>query len=138
PQEAFTLTVEQREKAIQAIKQAFADAKAYYIAKKAAAKSKSSATGSAGAKPEGAEGATGSASEKPQGSASAKPLSDTRGEAMIPLFERRVPLVIHADDISQIQPAVAFAAKENLKMILLGGYDALRCAELLKKHDVPV
>ncbi len=68
----------------------------------------------------------------------APPKVDTRWEAMIPLLERKLPLIIHADDITQIQPAVAFGAKENLRMIILGGYDAPRCAELLKKHDVPV
>ncbi len=132
PQEPVTLTAEQREKEIEVIKQAFADARAYYTAKKASAKPGS--TGGASGTQAGASastGATGSAS-------AAAPRTDTRWEAMIPLFERRVPLVIHADDISQIQPAVAFAAKENLRMILLGGYDAPRCAELLKKHEVPV
>jgi len=108
PNDPIKLSAERREKALQTIKEAFADARAYYTAKKAGAKN---------------------------GSA---PKVDTRWEAMIPLFERKLPLVIHADDITQIQPAVAFGAKENLRMIILGGYDALRCAELLKKHDVPV
>jgi imidazolonepropionase-like amidohydrolase len=125
PNDPVKLSADRREKAIQAIKDAFADARAYYTAKKAAKNGKPS--GATGSPP----GATGSAS-------AAAPKTDTRWEAMIPLFERKLPLIIHADDIQQIQPAIAFGAKENLRMILLGGYDALRCAELLKKHDVPV
>jgi imidazolonepropionase-like amidohydrolase len=117
PNEPIMLSIEKREKAVQQIKEAFADARAYYTAKRA------------GTKDGREKGATGSASATKV---------DTRWEAMVPLFERKLRLVIHADDITQIQPAVAFGAKENLRMILLGGYDAPRCADLLKKHDVPV
>jgi imidazolonepropionase-like amidohydrolase len=126
PNDPVKLSADKRQKAVQSIKDAFADAKAYYVAKKAA--SKAVPPGKSGVPRRGAEGATGSSDLK----------TDTRWEAMIPLFDRKLPLIIHADDIQQIQPAVAFAAKENLRMILLGGYDALRCADLLKKHDVPV
>jgi hypothetical protein len=46
-----------------------------------------------------------------------------------------MPLVIDADDLQQIQAAVAFAAEQQLKRIIIhGGYDAPLCAELLKKH----
>jgi len=63
---------------------------------------------------------------------------DVRFQAMIPVLKRQVPLMVHADEIQQIQAAVAFALRERVKIILLGGYDAPRCAELLVKHDIPV
>ncbi len=47
-------------------------------------------------------------------------------------------MIVDADEIQQIQACVAWAAKQKLKMILWGGYDAPHCLELLKKHDVPV
>jgi imidazolonepropionase-like amidohydrolase len=50
----------------------------------------------------------------------------------------KVPLIVQADGIQQIQSAVAFAAKQKLKLIIFGGYDAPHCAALLKKYNVPV
>ena len=63
---------------------------------------------------------------------------DARWDAMIPLLEGKVPLVVRAEELRQIQAAVAFAAREKLKLVILGGTDAPLCAELLKKHEVPV
>ena len=63
---------------------------------------------------------------------------DARWEAMIPELAGKVPIIVHANEIQQIQAAVAFASEHKLKMILFGGYDAPRCAQLLKKHQIPV
>jgi imidazolonepropionase-like amidohydrolase len=63
---------------------------------------------------------------------------DARWEAMIPLLEGKLPLVVEADEIQQIQSALAFAERERLKLILVGGYDAPHCAELLKRRQVSV
>ena len=64
--------------------------------------------------------------------------TDARWEAMLPLLEGRLPLIVHADEAQQIQSAVAFAQRQNVKLIISGGHDAAYCAELLKKHEVPV
>jgi imidazolonepropionase-like amidohydrolase len=66
------------------------------------------------------------------------PDHDTRWEALIPVFERKLPLIVHADETRQITGAIALAAEQNMKLIIFGGYDAPECAELLKKYDVPV
>ncbi|HIA18090.1 MAG TPA: imidazolonepropionase [Planctomycetes bacterium] len=63
---------------------------------------------------------------------------DARWEALIPVLTGKLPVIIQANEIQQIQAAVAFASERKLKMILFGGYDAPRCAMLLKKHQVPV
>lgn len=63
---------------------------------------------------------------------------DARWEAMLPVLARKQPLIVDADDIQQIQAAVAFAEQQGVKLIIYGGYDAPLCVELLKKHDVPV
>lgn len=63
---------------------------------------------------------------------------DSRWEAMVPVFERKVPLIVSADEVQQIQAAVAFAERENLRIIIYGGYDAPYCADLLTRADIPV
>jgi imidazolonepropionase-like amidohydrolase len=63
---------------------------------------------------------------------------DSRWEAMIPVLERKVPVMISAEEIGQIESAVAFAVRQELRAIIVGGYDATLGAPLLKKHDIPV
>jgi len=63
---------------------------------------------------------------------------DVRWEAMVPVLEKKTPILITADEMLQIEAAVAFAMEMNLQMILYGGTDAWRVAELLKQHAVPV
>jgi imidazolonepropionase-like amidohydrolase len=63
---------------------------------------------------------------------------DARWESLQDVLAGKVPVVVRADDLRQITGAVAFAEREKLKLIIAGGYDAPQCAELLKKHEVPV
>jgi imidazolonepropionase-like amidohydrolase len=97
--------MEARDKALQQLRQAFDDARAYRKARQA-------------------EGSTHAL--------------DARWEAMLPVLNGDLPLIVDADDIQQIQAAVAFAEQQKVKLIIYGGYDAPLCVELLKKHDVPV
>src|SRR5690606_12340196 len=62
-------------------------------------------------------------------------------EAMRSLFEEGAaqrPVFAACNDVDQIRAAVAFCAKHGLRCVILGGRDAPSCAELLKKHGVPV
>lgn len=97
--------IEQRDKQLKKLEQAFDDARAYQKARSA------------------------EASEQPH---------DSRWEAMLSVLSGELPLIVSADDVQQIQSAVAFAARQKVKLIIYGGYDAPKCAELLKKHEVPV
>lgn len=63
---------------------------------------------------------------------------DARWDAMIPVLDGRTPLYVRADDVRQIQSAVAFARREGVKLVIVGGYHAPECAELLKAENVPV
>jgi hypothetical protein len=63
---------------------------------------------------------------------------DVRYEAMLPVLDGTVPLIVSADSQLQIESAVAFAARRKLRLIVYGGYDAEPCAPLLREHDVPV
>jgi len=64
--------------------------------------------------------------------------ADLRWEAMIPVLEGNVPVLVWADEIQQIEAAVAWAERENLKLILGGGNDSWRVTDLLKKKNIPV
>ena len=64
--------------------------------------------------------------------------SDTRWEAMIPVIEGKIPVIVHANEIKQIQSAIDWAADEEIRIIIAGGRDAWRVADLLKTRDVPV
>ena len=63
---------------------------------------------------------------------------DARWEAMIPVLEGKVPVVVRATEMHQIEAAVAWAAQERIRLIISGGYDAWRLTDLLKKHNVAV
>lgn len=64
--------------------------------------------------------------------------TDPRWEAMIPVLEGRVPLIVNANELSQIQSAIAFAEEQSVRMILAGGSDSWRVADRLKSRDIPV
>jgi imidazolonepropionase-like amidohydrolase len=63
---------------------------------------------------------------------------DIRWEAMIPVLEGKLPVMINAAEIRQIQAAIAWAEKQQVKMILVGGRDAYYVADQLKAKDIPV
>jgi imidazolonepropionase-like amidohydrolase len=63
---------------------------------------------------------------------------DPSWEAMLPFVRGERPLVIHADEVRQIKAAVTWAATNHWKIILAGGRDAWRVADLLATNQVPV
>ncbi len=64
--------------------------------------------------------------------------TDLRWEAMMPIFDGKLPLFVHASSMAQIQAALAFAKEMQLKIVLVDGDDAWRMAAQLKEADVPV
>lgn len=95
---------EDRDARLRALRQAFADARAYRTARRANPGS----------------------------------VVDARWEAMLPVLERTIPIFVVAEEILQIEAAVAFARAESLRLVIVGGYDAPEAAALLARHDVPV
>lgn len=63
---------------------------------------------------------------------------DIRLEAMVPVVEGRIPLLVAAERVREIQSAVSFAVEQKVRIIIFGGNDAVLCADLLKQYDVPV
>ena len=66
------------------------------------------------------------------------PAYDAKLEAMVPLLEGEIPLIVNADEASQIQAAIAFAKRRGLKLIINGATDAGKVIDLLAEHQVPV
>jgi imidazolonepropionase-like amidohydrolase len=63
---------------------------------------------------------------------------DLRLEALGPVLNKEIPVMVSAGSARQIRDAVHWAQRENLKMILLGGADAWRLPELLTQNDIAV
>ena len=64
--------------------------------------------------------------------------SDLRWDAMMPVFDGKLPLFVHASTLAQIEAALAWAKEAQLKIMLVGGNDAWRMAPQLKETDTPV
>ena len=63
---------------------------------------------------------------------------DTRWEAMIPFVTGKIPLIAEANDVQQIEDAIAWGEKNKIPVIIQGGRDAWRVTELLVRKHVPV
>jgi len=59
-------------------------------------------------------------------------------EAMLPYVRGEKPVLIVAARKATIEAAVAFADKQKLKIIIVGGREAARCAKLLASKKIPV
>lgn len=101
--------IESRDQSLKTIREAFADARAYRAAKQASADGKAS-----------------------------PPEHDARWEAMIRVLDGELRVFIEAEEIQQIQAALAFAEQQGVKPVIVGGYDAAECVPLLKKLSAPV
>jgi imidazolonepropionase-like amidohydrolase len=64
--------------------------------------------------------------------------SDLRWEALMPVFDGKLPLFVHASTLAQIQAALAWAKEMQLKIVLVDGDDAWRIAPQLKESDIAV
>jgi imidazolonepropionase-like amidohydrolase len=63
---------------------------------------------------------------------------DTRWEAMMPVFDQSIPVVVHADSRRQIEQAAAFGERFSLRLILAEGHEAYRALDILRDYDIPV
>ncbi|MFQ5701604.1 MAG: amidohydrolase family protein [Acidobacteriota bacterium] len=63
---------------------------------------------------------------------------DTALEAMLPVLEGRIPVMVDASEIRQIKDAIAWSRKEGLRMILESSVDVWRVTDLLVENDIPV
>ena len=63
---------------------------------------------------------------------------DIRWEALMPVLRGDMPVHITVNDIRQIQAAIAWAEKEGLNTVLVGGRDIGLAADQLAEKNIPV
>ncbi len=59
-------------------------------------------------------------------------------EAMLPVVRGEIPIMVHAAELRQIKSAVKWAQTNDFKIIIVGGRDAWRAADLLAAQKIPV
>ena len=64
--------------------------------------------------------------------------TDSRWEAMIPVFEGEMPVLVSANELRQIQDAVTWAEEEGVRIVIRGGRDAAFVADHLARKEIPV
>lgn len=64
--------------------------------------------------------------------------TDSRWEAMIPVLEGEIPVIVSADGVTQIQDAVTWAEEEGVRLVIRGGRDAGYVADYLAERQIPV
>ncbi len=64
--------------------------------------------------------------------------TDLKYEAMIPVLEGKVPVFVHANSSKEILSAVEWAESEGVKIVIVGGQDSWKVADVLKKKNIPV
>jgi imidazolonepropionase-like amidohydrolase len=57
---------------------------------------------------------------------------------MRPYLKGERPIMVHAEELRQIKSALKWAGTNNLKIVIVGGRDAWKAADLLAKSNVPV
>jgi imidazolonepropionase-like amidohydrolase len=64
--------------------------------------------------------------------------TDLKFEAMLPVLEGKLPVVIRADRERTIREAIQFAERQKIRMILYHADDAIKVAAELKAKHIPV
>ncbi len=63
---------------------------------------------------------------------------DLKLEAMVPVIQGKLPVLVVASEAREIRSAIEFCAKQNVKMILAGGAEAWKVKDLLEQKNIPV
>jgi imidazolonepropionase-like amidohydrolase len=59
-------------------------------------------------------------------------------EALVPVAEKRLPLIASVNRAQDIRDAIAFADRIKVNLVISGGTDAVGAAPLLKEKNIPV
>ncbi len=63
---------------------------------------------------------------------------DSRWEAMVAVFDKTLPVFINCDDMRQIEQAVDFAKKYDLRITIVGGAESYKALKILKENNISV
>ena len=66
------------------------------------------------------------------------PIADSRFEALAPYLNGSKPVLFEAHQRREIAEAILFAEEQKLKLIITGGTDAWKLADVLKSRKIPV
>jgi imidazolonepropionase-like amidohydrolase len=111
PEAQYSARVQEkkRDEALEKLRNAFRDARAY-------------------AKARGAEGEAGIPKHD----------ADPKLEALRPAIEGKIPVIVRANRLAEIRDAVKWGSDEKLRVVIWGASDAWRMADELAKAQVPV
>ena len=63
---------------------------------------------------------------------------DLRWASLKPVLDRDIPVMVRASALRAIRDAIEWAAREDIRIILLGAGDAWRLADVLAEREIPV
>ncbi len=63
---------------------------------------------------------------------------DPRFDAMIPILEGKLPVMVRVNSALGIQAAIRWAEEQRLRLVIVGGSEAHKVADLLREKQVPV
>ena len=63
---------------------------------------------------------------------------DVRWESMIPVLKKEIPVFVHANSAQEILSAVKWAESEDVRLVIVGGKEAWKVADVLKEKKIPV
>ncbi len=63
---------------------------------------------------------------------------NAKWEAMRPVFEGDLPVIVNANELRQIQDAITWAENQEVDLIILGGRDAHYVSDHLVRKEIPV
>jgi len=61
-----------------------------------------------------------------------------RLDAMLPVLNGDIPFFIHANSVSQIESAIYWSERQNLRIIIVGGKDSWRLTDLLVSKGISI
>jgi imidazolonepropionase-like amidohydrolase len=64
--------------------------------------------------------------------------SDPKLEALLPVIDGRLPVIVHADEIRQIESAIEWAREQTVRIVIAGAGDVWRAADRLRDERIPV
>jgi len=63
---------------------------------------------------------------------------DLRWESLIPVLKGELPVFVNSSTKLQIEAAVRWSEKEKVKIVIVGGSESPKCADLLREKGIPV
>lgn len=64
--------------------------------------------------------------------------TDVRWEAMIPVLEGKLPVWVWVNGARHIEEAATWAEREHVSIVIVGGAEAPRVSDLLRRRNIPV